>query len=108
MTYLDDELRRALCRREPPPGFAERVLGRAGEQPPERKLDAPRPSWLWRWAAAAALVGALGGGIQYYTVMERRAERARGEAAKEQVLKALRLAGSKLQVVQETVKGIGS
>jgi hypothetical protein len=106
MTYLDDELRRVLSRREPPPGFADRVLGRAGQAQPQQKPEPRRP--VWRWAAAAALVGALGGGIQYYTVMEQRAERVRGEAAKEQVLKALRLAGSKLQVVQETVKGIGS
>lgn len=106
MTHLDDELRHVLSRREPPPGFAERVLRRAAE---DQSNERHRQRWSFvRWAAAAALVGAVAGGVEYQAVLERRAERARGEAAKEQVLEALRIAGSKLQIVQEKVREIGS
>ena len=118
MNELDDELRRVLRREDPPAGFAERVMERVNEKQPacpervervERARLAPaaRP-WVMRWAAAAVLVAALGGGYQYRAVQKARDERARGEAAKEQVMQALRLAGAKLQLVQATVKEIGS
>ena len=107
MNELDDELRQALRRQEPPPGFAERVVRRVNEQQPLRAAPVTPPSFM-RWAAAAVLVAALGGGYQYRAVQQAREERARGEAAKEQVMQALRLAGAKLQVVQAAVKEIGS
>ena len=47
-------------------------------------------------------------GFQYRAVVQEREERIRGEAAKEQVIQALRIAGSKLQLVQSKVKEIGS
>jgi hypothetical protein len=57
MSNLDDELRLALTREEPPEGFAERVLARLPreasnvvEMRPRRRMA---PAWL---AAAAALV----------------------------------------------------
>jgi hypothetical protein len=59
-------------------------------------------------AAAAALVAAVAGGMQYRNVERARAERAAGEAAKEQVIKALRITASTLQVVQEKVREVGS
>ena len=113
MTQLDDELRDALRRKEPPAGFAERVLRRAAnDQPTGGPLEPQRrtttsPRVVIRWAAAAALVVAVAGGIEYRAARER-AARARAEAAKEQVLEALRLAGSKLHLVQSKIKGIGS
>ena len=107
MNELDDELRKALRREDPPAGFAERVMRRVNEQQPVRQAAVMRPSFM-RWAAAAVLVAALGGGYQYRAVQKAREERARGEAAKEQVIQALRIAGAKLQFVQATVKEIGS
>jgi hypothetical protein len=114
MKELDDELRAALRRQDPPAGFANRVLQRASG--PARHARAVRPdpvsttAWrtFMRWAAAAAVVAALAGGMQYRTVLHEREERARGEAAKEQVLVALRIAGGKLHVVQARIKEIGS
>jgi hypothetical protein len=106
MNELDDELRKVLRREDPPPGFAERVMRRLETRQPERRIPMVKPS-LMRWAAAAMLVAALGGGLQYRAA-QREQERIRAEAAKEQLMQALRIAGSKLQLVQAAVKEIGS
>lgn len=109
MNYSDEGLKGALRRREPPGGFTERVLARiaAGEAP----QSAPqRESWLRfftqslvRWAAAAALAALIAGGIQYRRVQRERAE---GEAAKQQLMLALRIAGGKLQLAKAKVNEI--
>ncbi|HYR83283.1 MAG TPA: hypothetical protein VE422_04315 [Terriglobia bacterium] len=94
MNPFDKELRESLQRREPPPGFADRVLNRA------RQLDSrPKHFFSWRWAAAtAAAVLVLATGSLGYREYSRRAE---GERAKEQVMLALRLTGSELRGVQD-------
>jgi hypothetical protein len=108
MRNMDDELRNALRREEPPQGFADRVLQRAARGQVQQRQTS-RTDWPFRrWAAAAAIVAALAGGFQYREVRQEREERVKGEAAKEQVIQALRIAGSKLQVVQAKVKEIGS
>ena len=113
MRTLDDELRDALRREEPPAGFTERVLAEAADGSRFRAGTSRPPATGARrvvigWAAAAALVAAVAGGMQYRAVQQAREERARGEAAKEQVVKALRIAGYKLHMVQERIKEIGS
>jgi hypothetical protein len=95
MTNFEDRLRDSLGREEPPPGFSRRVL---------RRIPQERSHW-WRrrvvlWAAAAMTVIAVGGTIGYSNVQRAREERARGEAAAEQVREALRITGAKLHVVQ--------
>lgn len=109
---LDDELRSALRREPAPPGFAERVLQRVEEQAagPARSGSRAAPvRWsIFSLAAAAALVAAVAGGIQYRSFERARAERAAGEAAKEQVIEALRITASKLQLVREKVREVGS
>ena len=156
MRNLDDDLRDALRREEPPEGFAERVILRAEEQagdtgsgpgllrpgfvggsnrlrasgasaslaeareelsraeaegPALRSVGAfgrpkgrslPLMTWL---AAAAVVVAAAGTGIHYRTaqIEQARAERAQGEAAGQQVVLALQIAGSKLQLVQTKI-----
>jgi len=94
---MDNELRDALRRVEPPDGFAERVMKRAAGQT-SRLRDVPslRRDRLSMLAAAAALVIAIGGGF-WYRAEERRRE---GEEAKRQVLQSLSIAGSKLRAVQ--------
>jgi anti-sigma factor RsiW len=104
MKNLDDELRSVLRREEPPAGFADRVLQRAARRQPKRATNGV----FVRWAAAAMIVGAVAGGFQYREVQKEREERLRGEAAKEQVVQALRIAGSKLHLVQAKIKEIGS
>ena len=87
---LDDELKSALKRREPPAEFTDRVLARARVNPAERR--SPWQGKLGRlfslrtleWATACAVAAVLlvGGGAEY----RRRQE---GERAKEQVVFAL-------------------
>jgi hypothetical protein len=106
MRELDEELRRLTRREQPPPGFAERVLRRVADETATPGRD-ERRAWLLRLTAAAILVIGVAGVLQYRTVQEER-ERARGEAAREQVLEALRIAGSKLHTVQEKIRELGS
>jgi hypothetical protein len=94
MSRLDDALRLALRREDPPQGFADRVLAAVPGGAPARRL----PRWL---AAAAALV-MLAGGIGYEH--ERRLRE--GEQAKEKVMLALRITGSKLKFVKEKIHAI--
>ena len=116
MNELDDRLRAALRRTAPPAGFADRVARyAAGRQLLQQQQADPAPvrqarpkRTFVRFAAAAAFVGALGAGIQYRSVLQEREERARAEAAIQQVVQALRLAGGMLHVVQTKVKETGS
>ena len=111
MKNLDDDLRAALRRKEPPAGFAGRVIARAGGVDKTIRLkpdptDATIGTRIVRWLAAAAVIAAVAGGaIQYRAArIERaRAERAAGEAASRQVMLALQIAGSKLQLVQARI-----
>ena len=110
MNYPDDELKGALRRREPPDGFAERVLTRVVVESAAQSVPHREP-WLKfftqplvRWASAAALAGALiAGGIHYRNVQRERTE---GEAAKQQLMLALRIASSKLQLAKAKVNEV--
>jgi hypothetical protein len=81
---MDNELKAALRRKEPPEGFTERVLAAidrddaAAARPPRRR---------WRYAAAAAvLVATMAGGEAYRIVR-----------AKQQMLTALHITSAKLR-----------
>ena len=113
MSSFEDELKQALRREEAPEGFAERVLARRAHQI-QPQTGCPRhASWLnffarptIRWASAAAVSAALlVGGIHYRQVQSERAERERaaGEAAKQRLILALRIASSKLQLAKAKV-----
>src|SRR5271169_2944096 len=117
MISFDDELKSALHRQEPPQGFTDRVLARAAGQRSRQIKPEWRDSWLkifirplrtpvLRWAAVAAVSAALVlGGVHYRNVQR---EHARGEAAKERLLLALRIAGNKLQLARTRVDQINS
>ena len=97
---LEDDLRRAMRRESPAPGFASRVLQRI-----ERE-QAPKRNHWWRAAAASLTLTALiGGGIAYEDHQQQVRE---GERAKEQVLLALRIAGEKVRYAQTEARTIGS
>lgn len=99
---LENDLKRALRRESPAPGFASRVLQRIEHD------AAPRPSRRWWRAAAASLtLTALLGAWGAHEVHERRV-REEGERARDQVLYALRVAGSKVRYAQAQVRDIGS
>jgi hypothetical protein len=106
-------LKHALRRQSAPDGFAERVMLRLEQQRLEEK-SSPRSNAiahdsllafltrpLARWATAGALAAALiAGEIHIQNV---RRERAEGEAAKQRLMLALRIAGSKLQLARSRV-----
>jgi hypothetical protein len=84
MDWLEQELTQALARKELAPGFDGRVRARLHR----------RPQWL---AIAATILVMIGGGQAW--------RQHQGQVAKEQVMTALRIAGSKLNRVQAQVKG---
>ncbi|HEU4889363.1 MAG TPA: hypothetical protein VFV49_15865 [Thermoanaerobaculia bacterium] len=95
---LEDDLKRALRRQAPAPGFAGRVLQRIEQEDHPKR----RPVW-WRAAAASVTLAAILGGYATHRVVEHR----RGEHAKEQVLTAMRIAGEKVRYAQQEVRSIG-
>jgi hypothetical protein len=107
---LDNALKHALRRHDAPEDFTQRVMARVAAQ-----NTAPQPtrdSWLSvftqpfvRWAALAAVAAAMILGAHIYTV---RRERAQGEAAKQRLMLALRVAGSKLQLAKARVNELNA
>jgi len=115
---FEDELRKALQRQEPSPDFEARVTSTvrskvtaaAGQRRPvfSRPLaPGPRPlspvPWplglMPRWLATAAavlVITSAGAGYRYH----------RGHVAKEQVMFAMRLAGSQLNRIQMQMKAV--
>lgn len=111
MNQLEDELKAALRRREAPPNLTEQVLARIAEQN-SRPQRARAPWWsafsqpLLRWAVIAATTTAVViAGIHYENVQR---DHSRGEAAKQQLMLALRIAGSKLQLAKTRVNEINA
>jgi len=100
---LENDLKHALRRQAPAPGFAGRVMERLQAQETNGEQHPKRPVW-WRAAAASVTLAALLGGYATHRVVEHR----RGERAKEQVLEAMRIAGEKVRYAQQEVRGIGT
>jgi hypothetical protein len=98
MDELEKALRAALAREPAPDGFARRALEKVAPR------HALRRRW-WRatalrWAVAVVVVAAgVAGGAAAY----QRREEARGKKAREQVLLALRITGSKLHAIRAEV-----
>jgi hypothetical protein len=97
---LENDLSRVLRRESPAPGFAGRVLERIER---DERIARRRPVW-WRAAAASVVLTVLVGSWAAHEYVQRR----EGERAREQVLLALHIAGSKVRYAQEQVRGIGS
>src|SRR5436190_18144462 len=109
---LDNDLKTALRRVPAPEGFADRVrtviLSRADDEGSRRRSSfaalGMTGSW-WRAIAATLLLAAILGGWGGHEMIERRRE---GERARQQVLLALRIAGTKVAHAQREVREIGS
>jgi hypothetical protein len=90
MDPLEEQLKSALARKEPPAGFAGKVAARArGRQ----AIRSATPRWM---AAAASVMLAIGGGAAY--------RRHQGEVAKEQVMTAMKITAVKLHRIQAHVR----
>lgn len=96
MTPFEEELKKALRRQEPAAGFTERVLAQAAT--PRHQ---PRGWLMWQLTAAAATL-LLAGGMAY----QQHEHQVQGKAAKQKLLLALQIAGSKLQAAQQQVNEI--
>ena len=107
MNDLEKQLRTALRRCDPPAGFADRVMAQVRR---DADCESQRKSAFWwrprfRWAAipALALVLVLGFWFRGY---EQRQQEKEALAAKQQVMLALRITGSKLRMAKEKVKAV--
>jgi hypothetical protein len=92
---FERELQQGMLRVPAPPGLKRKIMAR------KRALDAEkthrRVVWWQRLAASVVLCGAVGGGLTWHNIQERR----KGEAAREQVMMALRIAGHALDQMNE-------
>ena len=98
MTEFEDQLRRALERKQPSAGFTARVVTQAFAMNNKR-------SWLtaWRsWPAAAVAASLLLGGLGFE--LERRERVRQGEAARAQLLQAMEITSTKLTKIQKRVQ----
>jgi len=106
MTPFEQQLKEALARREPSQDFVKRVLEKTNGQHPRVREDTRawwfQRAWVWRLAPVMAALALVSGGAMY-----REHERTvRGELAKDKLLIAMRIAGSKLHETQQQVIGI--
>jgi len=85
MDEFERELRQSMLRRPAPPSLKRRVLDARSRRRTERLHL--RMVWLQRLAASVVLAGALGGGLAWRHFDEQK----KGEAAREQVMTALRI-----------------
>lgn len=115
MHFSEDDLKEALRRKDPGPGFTQRVMARIGQEQESKAVQVKAakkgPLWLrWRITQHPALAGALaalvltvGAGLgyeQYHRVQEqKRVEAQKAELAKEQIVQALKITNAKLSHV---------
>ena len=118
MKPLEEELRNALRRREPPPGFTRRVIARVLQDAEARsqvKPEASRRRAPWNWfgrkvsvsfGAVAAATAMLLIALSLVVWQQRRItqERREGEAARAELMEALRVTTSKLNHVRAKVR----
>ena len=113
MTPFEEQLKQALARQEPSADFTSRVLAEAARRK-KRTAAAGWREWLgrawfqsplaqaWRLAPVMAAFLVLSGVVAY---REHQRE-VQGQAAKQQLLQALRIAGTKLHHTQLRVMEI--
>jgi hypothetical protein len=89
MDRLEESLKAALARKDPPPDFAQRVAARA-----RTGQSHTRAPW-WLATAAGLTVMMVGSGVAY--------RRHQGEVAKEQVMQAMKITAVKLHRIQSAV-----
>ena len=94
MNNFEDQVRQAFLRRPAPPSLKRRIMN----QRAQRRTDRHRNRVvLWqRLAAVFVLAASIGGGITWRYIDQQR----KGEAARDQVLTALRITNHALDQIQ--------
>jgi hypothetical protein len=87
---IERELRQGLLRLPAPPGLKRKIMARKRARDAEKSHR--RVVFWQRLAASVLLCGAVGGGVTWHNVQQQR----KGEAARQQVMVALRIAGRAL------------
>jgi hypothetical protein len=107
MTPFERQLQQAMARQEPPPDFTSKVLAAANQQQEQSSAAVWRGwiRWVYRWPLIPALAALLmmAAGIVH---MERE-QIARGEEAKEKLMLAMHIAGSRLNDTRHRVLEMG-
>jgi hypothetical protein len=103
MPEFDDferELRESLERRPAPPGLKRKIMEQRAARHARRPWFAMPSSGLWMKLAATLVIVAIlaGGGLEWRA--RKVEEQRKGEAARQQVLTALRITGHTLDKVQ--------
>jgi hypothetical protein len=93
MEEFEQELRQAFVRRPAPPSLKRKLMARRADQRHTRHRQNHIQLWQ-RLAASLVLVALLGGAAEWDR--HDREERRQGEAARQQVLTALRITGHAL------------
>lgn len=102
MMDFEDQLRAALRRKEPASGFADRVVAESAR----RKIRGHRHRNFWKpWAAGCIAASLLAGAFEMRQ-LEGRRDREKGEAARAQLLQAVRITRTKLHHIQQKVEGV--
>jgi hypothetical protein len=107
MTPFEEELKQALKRQEPAGDFTARVLARCAKEDAKTQSGFWHSFWAtpaWRLGAVAAALVVVAGGTAYEQHENEVKREVRGMEAKRQLLLAMRIAGTKLQEVQQRVK----
>lgn len=98
MDRMEEKLKQALQRRDPSPDFSARVMARIAEEK-ERRAESPWwRTWLTPAAALALLLLVAGAGYHQHTQRQRALE------ARDQLLQALQITGTKLNHVSRMVQ----
>jgi hypothetical protein len=107
MTPFEEELKEALKRQEAAGDFTARVLARCAREDARKRSGFWHGLWVtpaWRVGAVAAALVFVAGGTAYEQHEREVKREVRGMAAKRQLILAMRIAGTKLQEVQQRVK----
>lgn len=105
MNQFEEELKRALTRREPSEDFTARVLAAARGEAEQKDRRNDQRAWLrWAFAVAAAMLLLFAGGAVY----QHRTRMVKGQEAKRQLLLAMRITGKELQQARLHVQKIST
>jgi hypothetical protein len=107
MNDVEQQLRSVLRRCDPSAGFADRVMAQIHRD--ANCESQPKAASWWgmklRWAAIPALAAVLLFGF-WFRGYEQRQQEKEALAAKQQVMLALRITGSKLRMAKAKVKAV--